>query len=141
MLHVLTYVMKDTVTSLLKWVAPICCIASAVPEYGHFPSSSLSHPTVSWTPGMSYGDKVQRSSQITQHVQYNHDYRIRLMRLTLAAITGDIQQNLATYVMHNVSQSLTPAHELLGSCKLIDYLLHLVVNRHLGSLSGKVTPV
>ena len=64
--HVLKYVlhvlMKDTVTSLLKWVAPICCIASAVPEYSHFPSSSLSHPTVSWTPGMSYGDKVQRSS-------------------------------------------------------------------------------
>ena len=56
----------------------------------------------------SYGDKVQRSSQITQHVQYNHDYRIILMRPTLAAITGDIQQNLATYVMYNVSQSLTP---------------------------------
>ena len=37
------------VTSLymLKWVAPICRIVSAVPEYGHFRSSSLSHPTVS----------------------------------------------------------------------------------------------
>ena len=99
--------MKDTVTSPLKWVAPICCIASAVPEYGHFPSSSLSHPTVSWTPGMSYGDKVQRSSQITQHVQYNHDYRIILMRLTLAAITGDIQQNLASDVCHVQHKPIT----------------------------------